>query len=369
MSLPPDAWEALRLDPEVVAARAEFYRNYAIAPPSFDPRALVWELRQGRIGTDNAVVSINDLDGDRSLSRLRDRLTGSNADEPYEAWVRPAERADALRQTAIAQLLYDTGGGAEGLLRSGRAYRSIGLPFGLLLESAITGGSGVAYTAASMLSSVVGLGEMYRRFHLETPEFVEQLLPIAEVIATAAQQVAALLALVSNAEALSGRAELGSILRSAPSASSASPVGSTGQSAAIWWECGILLSDMANGRHSARGDLRAIVSELGAIHGMQLRAAQRDQFHWPSAATSVDLVDLHLACLVSNSARLMRQLSEPPWDLAEDFASLSLLSQVSIRVGLDLAGPPRGTATSTGGPRSPKTGPSSGRSRDGQRWR
>ena len=332
MSLPPELWAALRLDPEVVRARADYFTAYARSEGHlFETAVFIRALRDGRIATgERAVVSLFGPEQTGPIAELRRRIADAGERPQYPPWVRVAERADALRESAMAELLYDTRSGASTLLRSAYEYRRLGLPFGTFLEAAATGSRHEAFKAGRRLGFVLN-----PELPLEPDE--ESIIPLEHALGAPAQQVAVLLAAMSLADAIYEFGTTSDILASAPQSGSSAPVGVTSQPIALWWECGAHLADLAFGHAQAREGLRTLVIELGAAHGIQLRNAQYDGFHWPAAAAQVDLVDMDLAGLVAISARLLRQLREPYWDMYDDFGTLSPLSQISIQVGMGLA--------------------------------
>jgi hypothetical protein len=333
VSLPPELWAALRLESDVVRERANFFTAYARSEaPLFEADSLIRALRDGPIATgEQAVVSLFRAEQTGPVVELRQRISDSGERSQRPTWVRVAERADALRQSAMAQLLFDTQAGRNALLRSAAEYRRLGLPFGPFLTAAATGSRDDAFEAGRRLAFVLN-----PELPLEPDE--ESIIPLAHTLDAATQQVAVLMTAMSLADAIYEFRITSDVLASAVQAGGSAPVGTTAQPIALWWECGSRLADLAFGRARARGDLRTLIVELAGAHGTELRNAQYDGFHWPVAAARVDLVDLNLAGIVAISARLLRQLREPYWDMLEDFDNLSPLSQISIQIGLDLAG-------------------------------
>jgi hypothetical protein len=350
MSLPPEMWAALRLDPDVVRARAEYFAAYAQSEaPLFEADVFIRALRDGPIEAgDGAVVSLFSPEQRGPITELRRRIADTGERPQYPSWVRVAERSDALRQSAMAELLYDTRAGASTLLRSADQYRRLGLPFGPFVETAATGSRENAFAAGRQLGFLLN-----HEVRLEPN--ANAIIPLERALGAPAQQVAVLLTTMSLADAIYEFGITGDTLAAAPQSGGSAPVGTTAQPIALWWECGRHLLDLAVGRPYARGELRALVVELAMAHGIQIRNAQYDGFHWPAAAARVDLVDMDLAGLVAISARLLRQLKEPYWDMPEDFGNLPLLSQISIRIGMDLANQ-NGERTALSQP-APRPGP------------
>lgn len=352
MSLPPEMWIALRLDVEVVRARAAYFSAYARSEqPLFESTPLIRALRDGLLATgDQAVVSLLHAGDGGAVAELRRRIAEAGEGPGYPSWVRVAERADALRQSAMAELLYDTPAGVTTLRRSGGEYRRLGLPFGSFLDTAATGSPRNAFIAGRRLAWLLN--------PQAPPEPDEEgIIPLERALDAPAQQVSVLLTTMSVLDAIYEFEVTSDSLASTAQSGGSAPVGVTSQPIALWWECAVHLADLAFGRSQARDELRTLLRELAAAHGIQLRNAQYDAFHWPVAASPVDLVDLDLAGLVAISARLLRQLNGPYWDLPDDFGALSPLSQVSIRVGLDLASQD-GTPTDLSSPSPPpQSGP------------
>lgn len=340
MSLPAELWDALRLDSDVVRARAAYFASYAQSEaPMFEVDGFIQALRDGPIASgEQAVVSLFDQEESGPIVEFRQRIADVGEGRHYPQWVRVAERADALRQAAIAELLYDTRSGIDTLMRSAGEYRRLGLPFGTFLETAATGTTENTFEAVHNLDLILNAES-------QPVPAGDGIIPLNRVLGAPAQQVAVLLTAMSRAESVYEIPR--DAVASAVQAGGSAPVGTTAQPIALWWECGRHLIDLASGwqvvnevpgRPEARERLRQLITEVAAAHGTALRNAQYDGFHWPVAAARIDLIDLDLAGLVAISGRLFRQLKEPYWDMMNDFDNLSMLSKVSIQVGLDLAG-------------------------------
>lgn len=317
MTLPERMWEALRLDPAAVAARARFYRAYAaLEEAPFDVRDVAELLRHGPVeGSASRVVNLMSSDA----HKLGERLRETNRPGAREPWVRSAEIADALRNAAISELLLDTAIGRATLLESGREYRQLGLPFGDFLMVAAVGDRERSNNAAQQLNAMLsGLGSADTRL----------LGPRALV--TPAQQHYLMLAAAPDA------ADLWPRLIDAPQARSPLPVGITSQPISTWWRLGHLLSRLQPRSEKIRRDMSRTIAELSEAHGRQLQLAAEDDYHWSTARARTDLVDLDLVGAVAISVRTMWQREIRPWDSERDFSMLSPLARISVQVGLQL---------------------------------
>ncbi len=305
-----------------------------------------------------AVVKIVS-DGEATTAEILRRLNDRTAAGERPAWVRTAEVADAWRECAMARLLLNTETGKRALLRAADNYLQLGLPFGDFLGVAATGDRRPVAPAAAELRLL-----LTDRF-ATPPIAVEALFDRQFAVQAPAQQVALLLTAVSNLDQVPDGDELPEFITEAAQARGSAPVGATGTAVADWWGAGLALAGLATGETRARFALTRFISEVAHAHGRLLRTAQLDEFHWQRARSSVDLVDLYLAGLVAISVRVLRRTRLPSWRLADDFAGLPPLAQVSVTVGLQLAeedGPPNWRRTH--GPSRP--GPS-GRSADDPR--
>ncbi|WBB91429.1 hypothetical protein [Verrucosispora sp. WMMC514] len=360
MTLPTAVWAALGLDAAAVEARARFLAGYAnLLLPRFTPDQLMGLLPdisavQGR----QAVLKVV-RDGEVSTEDLRRRLSEQSAGGGRPPWVRPAEVADAWRECAIARLLLNPVTGKRALLRAADSYLRLGLPFGDFLGVSATGARGSIAPAAEELRSLLTGSPATPVPDVET-HFDRQL-----AVQAPAQQVALLLTAVADLNEVFDGDELRALLADAPQIRGPAPVGATGTALADWWTAGRALARLATDGAAPRLTLVRFISETAFAHRRLLRTAQLDEFHWRRARAPVELVDLYLAGLVAITVRTLRRAGLPPLQLAEDFAGLPSLAQVSVIVGIQLAeqdGPPDWRRTY--GPMRPRP---SDRTGDGRR--
>jgi hypothetical protein len=317
VTLPDRMWEALRLDPATVAARARFYRAYAeLEETPFDVRDVAELLRHSPVEVPGPrVVNLMGLEANVVGERLREihRPAGR------EPWVRLAETADALRNAAIAELLLDTQTGRATLLEAGRRYRQLGLPFGDFLVVAAVGDRERTIDAARQLDAVLS----------DSPIRGAGLLgPTAP--ATPTQQRYLLFTAARDA------ADLWPRLTEAPQAHRTLAVGATSQPFSTWWRLGSLLSHLEPRAEGTRRDLARIIAELAEAHSRQLQLATADDHHWSTGRAQTDLIDLDLAGAVAISVRIMGQREIRPWHFESDFPALSPLARISLQIGLHL---------------------------------
>ncbi|ETK37378.1 hypothetical protein [Microbispora sp. ATCC PTA-5024] len=332
MSLPPYLWEALALDPEVVRGRARFFASYAtMEPPPFDVHDLIRLARDGVAGAGSDEIVDLAVPETAAARAMVERLENRGSAGSREPWVRVAEEADAWREAAIARLPNDTASGKEALLRAAEGYDRLGLPFGGFLAASAVGDRERAVPAVDALYSLLGVRS-------DGPAGDQGLIGRRAALSAAAQQIAALFTAMADPGLVAHEGEeLTDALATASQATSATPVGTTGEPLALWWTAGRLLAAMITGARELRTDLAAILAELAGAHGRRLRTAQLDGYHWPRGIARVSLVDLDLAGLVAVSFRALPQIGSPPWDVAEDFGHLPPLARVSLTVGVQLA--------------------------------
>ncbi|WDQ02259.1 hypothetical protein PVK74_10780 [Micromonospora chalcea] len=317
MTLPERLWEALRLDPATVAARARFYRAYAeLEEPPFDVRDLA-ELMRDRPpgGFGPRVINLIGKEAGAVGQRLRkiQRPLGGGP------WVRLAEVADALRNAAIAELLLQTQAGRATLLEASRGYSELGLPFGDFLAVAAAGDRERSVSAAEQVDAL-----------LSDSQITNTGLLGSAALATPAQQRYLLLTAAPDATDLRSR------LAEAPQAHQTTAVGVTSQPFSTWWRLGSLLSHLESDAEGIRRELARIIAELAEAHSRQLQLATADDHHWSTGRAQTDLIDLDLAGAVAISARIMRQREIRPWRFDGDFPALSPLARISLQIGLQL---------------------------------
>ncbi|OKI42776.1 hypothetical protein [Micromonospora sp. CB01531] len=318
MTLPERLWEALRLDPSTVAARARFYRAYAeLEEPRVDVRDLA-ELMRDRPppgGFGPHVINLIGKEAGAVGQRLREiqRPLGGGP------WVRLAEVADALRNAAVAELLLDVQTGRATLLEASRGYSELGLPFGDFLAVAAMGDRERSISAAELLGAL-----------LSDSQITDTGLLGSAALSTPAQQRYLLLTAAPDATDLWPR------LTEAPQAHRTAAVGATSQPFSTWWRLGSLLSHLESDAEGIRRELARIIVELSEAHSRQLQLAAADDHHWSTGRAQTDLIDLDLAGAVAISARIMRQREIRPWRFESDFPALSPLASISLQIGLQL---------------------------------
>jgi hypothetical protein len=297
VTLPAHLWEALSLDRPAIQAQVRFHHAYAdLEEPPFDVRAIAEMMRYGPPeGADDAIDP-----SDQNAQFLEQYQP-----VPSEPWIRPGEIADSLRLAAIANLLLDTRAGRADLIHAGHVYREIGLPFGDFLLVSATGNRGISVAGADRLFG--------RQARLLDP------LQWLYLLLTAA-------------------ADLGQAVAEVPRARRSVAVGAAAQPFSTWWQIGDLTSRLAPDDEEIRSNLNDVVAEVARAHGRQLEFAMADTFHWSTGHSRVDVVDLDLAGAVAISARVMAARGIRRWDLEEEFDDLSPFAQVSITIGLQLAG-------------------------------
>lgn len=318
MTLPERLWEALRLDPSTVAARARFYRAYAeLEEPPFDVRDLA-ELMRDRPPPGGFGPRVINLTG-KEAGAVGQRLREIQRPRGGGPWVRPAEVADALRNAAVAELLLDVQTGRATLLETSRGYSELGLPFGDFLAVAAMGDRERSISAAELLGAL-----------LSDSQITDTGLLGSAALATPAQQRYLLLTAAPDATDLWPR------LAEAPQAHQTAAVGATSQPFSTWWRLGSLLSHLESDAEGIRRELARIIAELSEAHSRQLQLAAADDHHWSTGRAQTDLIDLDLAGAVAISARIMRQREIRPWRFESDFPALSPLASISLQIGLQL---------------------------------
>ncbi|MFF0176085.1 hypothetical protein [Micromonospora profundi] len=278
------------------------------------------------------VVNLLDQQDEAGQALLR-RLSPPSRASSQDPWVLVAERADALRQGAIAELLLNAEAGRLVLRRASREYNRLGLPFGHFLAVVATG-EPMGPAAEAHLMRLLGMPTSGQAVSDAGQE--AGLLSQQSVLARPEQQLYLLLAGATNAPRLGS--DFRSAVGTAQQASQPATVGALGQPLSALWETGRLIAETAVGNEEVRPALRDHIADLGRTHGRQLRLAQVDEFHWRHALARADLIDLDLAGIVAQSVRALRHGQLPRWRPLDEFGELSPLAQVSITVGLRLGG-------------------------------
>jgi len=332
VSLPPPLWDALGVDRTAVRARARFFAGFTkLQPPPYDRRALADLLASTEYRPpDRPVIDLLNRQDETAQALLRE-LPPAGPPAAPDRWVPAAERADALRQAAIAELLLNAEAGRMVLRRASSEYTRLGLPFGEFLTVAASG-EPVGPSASAHLTRLLGLTgteEMPADLGSEAA-----LLSPQDRLAAPEQQLYLLLAAAADAPRW-GSGFLAAIA-TARQATQPAAVGALVQPLSVWWETGRLIAEIAAGNAEVRPSLRNHLADLARAHGRQLGFAQQDEFHWRRAVARVDLVDLDLAGTVAQSVRVLQRRQLPRWNVREEFGELSPLAQVSITVGLRL---------------------------------
>lgn len=341
MSLPDELWQALHLDPAVVADRASFLAAYAeLDEPWPNVRDLIRLAAGGQQPSGSKpVVDLLD-DNDDEARAFRARVESLGRGEPLAPWARTGELANAWRECGVARLMTDSVEGREALIRAAHLYQELGLPFGSFLLTAVTGSPEPTRVAARQLRALVADQPRHTAPGENLPRYPvpdEGLIDWQYVSGAPTQQISILLTAASDPEVVEQNEQLISALRDAPQASGITPVGTTAQPIALWWAAGLGLADLSRGEYHARADVLGEITELAQAHGRQLRYAQLDSYHWPRAQADVDLADLHLAGLVALTDRALRNSQLGAWSEEEFQAIQPPLSRVSLTLGLELS--------------------------------
>ncbi|BCJ39424.1 hypothetical protein GCM10010168_63280 [Actinoplanes ianthinogenes] len=353
MSIPSRLWRALGVDRNLVRLRAQFFTGFTeMEPPPYDRHAVLEVLADGGRDRDRP-LDLLDRD-DPAVRELWRDLTERGPRTPPDRWVPVAERADALRQAAVATLLFDLPAGRTMLRRAAREYVRLGLPFGLFLTVAATGAR-VGPAATALLASLLGIpASGDGAIDAVDLDPARSLLRVPEVMAVSEQQLYLLMAVVAGLSP--ANPDLLAAIGSAPQSTQPFPVGALAQPLSSWWETASLIARTTDRGSGTRRLLRDRLAEFARAHGRHLEIAQRDVFHWENALAGVDLVDLDLAGATALAARALRLWQLPRWDLRRDFGDLPDLAQVSLAVGLQLGG---GDLAYEDDPRDPEPSPTS----------
>jgi hypothetical protein len=330
--LSDELWHVLGLQPEAVAARADFFEAFAklvADPPSPQPRQLAELSRfsDPRPGLE-AFGNLPDADEEQWFGGAEDLPA---VDLP--GWERAGFEADALRQAAIAALLVDTQRGLDLLRQASERYRRLNPPFAMLLQAASGPSAGPAESAFGRLNA----------HYFDGPDQLEVFDPIDEV-----QEIH----LALTASSVPGIVDLETFRQFTTRAGARSAASFGSGSAAVfeWWS---FVSTLLAGalRASDFPDPRSLAVALVSLargHGRQLESARLDSFHWRKLAGIPELIDLEVAsaiCLTNHqlAARKQRPISPEDIDRLTDIRLKSSpearqvsLSQLSLQVGIEM---------------------------------
>lgn len=349
--LPDELWHVLGLEPRVAIERAAFFEAFAklaADPPSPQPAQLAELSRfsDPRPGLE-AFGEPPGADGVPRLENIEPELPA--LDRP--AWEQVGFEADALRQAAVSALLVDTQRGLSLLAEAGGRYRAASPAFAMLLRTVTNPSQAVAKGAAEALGALYFGGET---------RLLDRTEPINEV-----QEVHLALAASSFPEVVDR--DLLTAFAGQPAARSSASFGTGAAAVFEWWWFAMTLLQGAMGEPSlpSRGSLAAQLVRFARGHGRQLELAKLDAYHWRKLGGHTELVDLDVACAVCLASRQLAALGEQPFSADEfDYATempldsridlpRSMLAQVSLRVGLEMARPnedPPPAATTSGEP-------------------
>lgn len=331
-------WSSLDLEKAAVRRRAEFYENYAVAADRFleiDP--------DGYEGADGSPVGLTPFSDDPPDGGASGREPDGPEPvwAPREPWASQAERADALREAAIATLLLDSDRGRALLARSADIYT----------------GSAPAY---AMFLGAVARPQTLGVRSREAGQIVVEAFPggdQAPALGTDGSSARLLHALLLVGATEETSRELPTVVeRAAQSVAMQSgiPFGTAGSPLSDWWNLAIEIC--APGERLDKGQIVTRFDKLARPHGEQLRVAQFDTYHWTRLYGRVDLVDLDLACAVALTNRRLAEEERSPITLKSFSGDLPRLAQVSLAVGIELGEPEVGPGSQTP-PEAPEPGP------------
>jgi hypothetical protein len=313
--IPDDLRESLRLDQEALRVHADFYKSYAEASaqfPEIDPSG--YEGAEGR---------------GEGISRYPEGAEGDGVDREAmvprrverEEWVAEGERADALREAAASMLLVDPQQGKKLLIESALRYGQQSRAYSMFLLAIADPRNAESQSQGAAQLLGIDYDPKARRF--------------VDAARSGVRDLYLLLTISADQGAVQRSWEMIDLVREGPPSRSLIPFGIAGSPLADWWALAIALC--APPGEVDREELIRHFERLARPRGVQLRAAQRDTYHWHGLYGRADLVDLDLAGAVQiANLRLAADDRRLPL-IREDFGEdLPPLAQVSLAVGIDL---------------------------------
>jgi hypothetical protein len=326
--IPRGLWRELGVEEQAVRQRARFFAGFAGAMHE-PPRPEARQLARLSKDEDSIRPGLEAFDEPPGLEDDDPRLDDSPDGGDRPQWMRLGAEADALRQAAIATLLVDARDGLALLIDAGRRYAEVNRPYGMFLL-ATAGSRRTGVRAENTRNRVVNsAAEMLARsLQMEGGATDEPL--------TSAQQVYLMLVLATQPELGAARELLGA-LREQPGQHSAVPFATSTETVADWWALATDLINEERRGHSRRAALRDRFASLSLPHGREIERSKMDTYHWRTLSSSVDVVNLDLACAICiANRRLTAELA--PFS-REEFGDVPPLARISLQVGVEMSGP------------------------------
>lgn len=324
--LPDELWGELGLRLEEVRRRARFFSAYAkLAAEPGAPTAvqLAERSRNGDLPDGPGLATFGEVPRPEDEQFLELRRARQRP-----RWAQLAEQADALRESAIANLLLGAEEGRSLLWQAGSAYAMAGLPYGTFLGSVAESDEDWSWRALRLLT--------------RSPLEAEEEPPVGDTaMRIPGQQLHLCLAMAgSRIVSEEGHRQV-EHLWTGPQGRSAAPFGTSGGTLSEWWSFGRqLLTYQPTGKRlqaptEDRPSLREMLVRFGLEHGDRLERARLDRHHWKRLRAPVDLIDLDLAGATCIAIRRLRQHGE---ELGVDaFRHLPPLARISLTVGIQMA--------------------------------